>query len=119
MPAMRIVSLFIVGMALSACASFSQFQEEPVATPVHIEYWWSMDGWDLTQVDTARAASYLSQSEKDFILALNLARTDPRRSGHDVVEPLLDYFHGTLMRIPGEPLVQTNEGIKVVREWRR
>lgn len=79
--------------------------------------WWSTDGWDLPRIDTARDSDFLSVREKDFVLGMNMARTNPHKYAEDVVRPLLSCFNGKIFHAPGDRTdIATKEGARPVRE---
>jgi len=45
------------------------------------------DGWDIRNLDTARNVNYLSDLEKDVILELNMARSDPKKYAQMYLNP--------------------------------
>ncbi len=70
------------------------------------------DGWDLSVVDTARNVNYLSDVEKDVILELNKARTNPARYAELYIAPRTKKFLGTIYN----GTLKTNEGVSAVNE---
>jgi uncharacterized protein YkwD len=72
-------------------------------------------GWDLGALDTARAVPYLSDLEKDVVLELNMARTNPF-AYRLIAESYAGLHHGGLLQIPGMTDIATNEGESAVRE---
>jgi uncharacterized protein YkwD len=80
------------------------------------------DGWDLSTLDTARDVSYLSDVEKDVILELNKARTNPKKYAELYIRPRLSWFLDSpgethLYIIPGETIYRaTREGRKSIQE---
>ena len=71
---------------------------------------WQVTGWEVQELSTADEAEYLDDLEKDVILHLNMARTDPARYAQEFVEPRNQYFTGTVYREQGEPMLLTLEG---------
>jgi uncharacterized protein YkwD len=74
------------------------------------------DLWDLAALDTARAVSYLAAAEKDVILEINKARSNPALYAELYVKPMLQYFSGRDYSVPGRITIRTNEGAAAVRE---
>lgn len=74
------------------------------------------DGWDIAKLDTARGEDYLTVTEKDVILELNKARSDPARYAELYIKPRLAYFNGKQYREPGKVVIVTSEGKKAVQE---
>ncbi|MBW6479053.1 MAG: CAP domain-containing protein [Bacteroidales bacterium] len=77
------------------------------------------DGWPVELLNTAATAIYLSDNEKNVVLAMNLIRHDPAKYAKLYVQPLLDFFDGTLLRLPGKTPLRTREGAEAVRELYR
>jgi uncharacterized protein YkwD len=74
------------------------------------------DGWNVDEIDTARDTDYLTEDEKDVILATNAVRSDPEKFANLYVIKEMEYYEGTLMLYPGEIAIQTQEGVKPVKE---
>jgi uncharacterized protein YkwD len=76
------------------------------------------DGWNVNQLDTARNVSYLSRLEKDVILELNKARSNPPRYAELYIRPQARYFRGNAYSPPGPGgrSITTVEGSKAVEE---
>jgi uncharacterized protein YkwD len=72
--------------------------------------------WGVSRLDTARSVSYLSDNEKDVILEINKARSNPARYAEEYVKPLLTRFSGNDVSLPGEMTIRTNEGPRAVQE---
>ena len=62
--------------------------------------------WDRARLDTARSVTYLTTEEKDVILEMNMARSNPSRYAEMYIRPRLEWFGGPLgddyYRRPGE-----------------
>lgn len=69
-------------------------------------------GWNVKKLDTARNVKYLSDLEKDVILEMNMARTNPKKYAKDFIEPQADLFEGTLY----DGYLRTEEGAPAVIE---
>ncbi len=80
------------------------------------EEYLTQDGWPAEKLNTGKDAHYLSDDEKNLILAMNLTRYDPPKYAQLYVYPRLQYFEGTLFRFPGRTPLRTREGIEAVRE---
>jgi uncharacterized protein YkwD len=72
--------------------------------------------WGVSRLDTARGVAWLNENEKDVILEINKARSDPARYAEQYVKPLLSRFSGYDVSLPGEMTIRTNEGPKAVEE---
>lgn len=81
---------------------------------------WSVTGWPIKELSTAEQASYLDALEKEIVLHLNMARTDPTRYATEFIAPRRQYFRGDTYREPGGPSsfagVRTREGVAAVDE---
>lgn len=84
----------------------------------HQEYkdYLARDGWPIDVLNTADNAPYLSDEEKNLIVATNLIRHNPPKYSKLYVYPRLQYFEGTLFRFPDKTPLRTREGIEAVRE---
>ena len=72
--------------------------------------------WKREAVDTAAKADYLSPAERDVVLEINRARTDPPEYARTVLAPMRDYYRDKLLRFPGEMPVSTVEGRPALEE---
>lgn len=70
------------------------------------------DKWDIATLDTARTADYLSTVEKDVILEMNKARTNPSLYAELYITPRTKKFDGKVYN----GTLMTNEGVAVVNE---
>jgi len=77
---------------------------------------WPLTDWALLELSTAADSEFYDDLEKDVILHLNMARTDPARYAHDFIEPRTEYFSGTTYREPEESILLTHEGVQAVDE---
>jgi hypothetical protein len=77
---------------------------------------WPVTGWGLDSLSTAYDTEYLSDLERDVILHLNMARTDPERYAHDFIAPRMEYFSGDVYREQGEQPLLTREGSSAIEE---
>ena len=68
--------------------------------------------WDLSILDTARDVDYMDDIEKDVVLEMNMARSNPKKYSELYIEPRVKKFNGKLYN--GN--LQTNEGVTVVNE---
>ena len=72
--------------------------------------------WDISALDTAANADYLSTDEKDVILEMNKVRADPKKYAELYIKPMLEYNWGGLFGensyfVPEENVyMRTNEG---------
>ena len=73
------------------------------------------DSWKLEKLDTARNFDYLTDIEKDIILALNMVRSDPCRYAELYIKPIINSFEGKTRRVNGR-ILRTAEGIVPAEE---
>ncbi|MCL1815206.1 MAG: CAP domain-containing protein [Treponema sp.] len=74
------------------------------------------ENWDIAALDTAANANYLTDLEKDIILEMNKARTNPKKYAELYVQPLLKYFSGKNYSVPGRITIVTQEGSAAVND---
>jgi uncharacterized protein YkwD len=112
------VGIFAVAfLCLSLPLLFGTGSSETQHPAQSIIHWWSMDRWDLSRLDTARNVDYLTTEEKDMVLALNMARSNPAQFARDIVEPYEAFFRGAICYMPGDPVgVRSQEGLAPVME---
>ena len=60
-------------------------------------------------------ADYLLPNERELVIEMNLARTDPRQYADYLIE-LRQYYDGDLIKVPGETAIQTQEGVAGIDE---
>ncbi len=68
--------------------------------------------WDVKTLDTARNVDYLSDIEKDVVLEMNMARTNPAMYAELYITPRIKKFNGKTY----EGKLLTQEGAAVVEE---
>lgn len=111
-PAKDIISITIdtVTLAFSSAS----------AGPKNAEELWPIVKWQIKDLSTAAKVKFLSNLEKDVILHLNMARTNPPKYARDFIEPRTRYYNGKLYREPWEPSdfggYVKQEGTEAVRE---
>ncbi len=75
------------------------------------------DGWPVDSLNTAATASYLSDEEKNMILAMNLIRYNPSRYAELYVQEAIGYYRGMEFHYPGLGYtLRTREGVAPARE---
>ncbi len=72
--------------------------------------------WKKETVDTTAGAEYLTDSERQVIIEINLARTDPAEYARSFLVPLRSYYLDALLQYPGEIAILTHEGIRALDE---
>lgn len=78
------------------------------------------DGWPTEKLNTGVNADYLSDIEKNMILAHNLIRFDPEKYANLYVTEYFDYYQGKEFHYPGLDMIMlTQEGIMPARELYR
>lgn len=68
--------------------------------------------WNLSVLDTARDVDYMDEIEKDIVLEMNMARSNPQKYAELYIEPRIKKFNGNVYG--GK--IRTNEGVEVVNE---
>ena len=95
------------------------FSSAPAKT-VNTEEHWPVVRWQIKDLSTAAKVKYLSSLEKDVILHLNMARTNPPKYARDFIAPRARYYKGKLYREPWESSnfagYVKQEGVEAVRE---
>jgi hypothetical protein len=76
----------------------------------------SNQGWPVDLINTAAEADYLNENEKNVVLAMNLIRFDPAKYAELYVYPVIKYFDGNLLRIPGRIPLRTVEGADALKD---
>ena len=72
--------------------------------------------WKKEAIDTTAGADYLTDIEREVIIEINMARTDPASYARDYLVPLRKYFKGRLLCYPGQTAIQTSEGLGALDE---
>jgi len=70
--------------------------------------------WNIAALDMAADADYLTGIEKDVILEMNKARTNPRKYAELYIQPRLKYYRGKNYSVPGQIAIITEEGTAAV-----
>jgi len=70
-------------------------------------------GW--AQSGTIEHAAYLSSLENEIVYEINMARTNPKGYA-SFLEEWKRYYDGKLLKIPGERIIMTEEGVTAVNE---
>ena len=77
-------------------------------------------GWAVDILNTAAEAAWLSDEEKNLVLAMNLIRHDPGRYADMFVAPAIAYYRGMEYRFPDrQEILMTREGVAPARELYR
>lgn len=76
--------------------------------------------WQAEKLSPVKQAEYLNTVEKEIILHLNMARTDPEQYAKKYIAPRTRYFAGNIYHDPENPYYKkgyrTREGILAVQE---
>ena len=72
--------------------------------------------WKKEAIDTTTNAEYLTAVEREVILEINKARTDPPEYARRDLIPMRAYYHHALLKYPGEPVTSTVEGLPALDE---
>jgi hypothetical protein len=73
-------------------------------------------GWEISTLNTASDASYLTPLEKEIILEINKLRTNPKRYAEDYISPLAKRYDRRLLYYPGDHPLLTKEGVNALYE---
>lgn len=74
-------------------------------------------GWPVNQLNTAAGAEYLSDEEKNMILAMNLIRHDPIKYAGLYVQQFISFYRENTLHIPQLGyVIMTQEGARPARE---
>lgn len=103
----RTVACGGLGLLLALTVAVSAGQTKPESTP---------PAWKVEAIETAAKADYLSPAEREVVLEINRARTDPPEYARTVLAPMRDYYRDKLLRFPGEMPVSTVEGLPALEE---
>ncbi len=68
------------------------------------------DGWNVDELNTGLNSGYLTEEEKNLILATNMVRTDPAKFAELYVKEVIGYYNGKYLMYPGETPILTKEG---------
>jgi len=81
---------------------------------------WPTDHWPIKKLAPAEDVNYLSILEKNIILHLNMARTDPSRYSQEFISPRSVFYNNKMYLEPGGPEnfigLKTQEGVNAVYE---
>lgn len=77
-------------------------------------------GWPVDILNTGAGATWLSDEEKNLVLAMNLIRHDPGKYADMFVAPAIAYYRGMEYRFPDrQEVLMTREGVAPARELYR
>jgi hypothetical protein len=72
--------------------------------------------WDVSLLNTALEANYLSTLEKEIILEINKLRTNPEKYATEYIAPLAKRYNRRLLYYPGDQPLLTKEGVNALYE---
>ena len=72
--------------------------------------------WKKETFDTTAGVEYLTDSERQVIIEINMVRTNPAEYARSFLVPLRSYYRNKLLQYPGEIAISTNEGIRALDE---
>ncbi|GBU22266.1 hypothetical protein R80B4_02172 [Fibrobacteres bacterium R8-0-B4] len=72
--------------------------------------------WDLKKLDAARNVSYMTDLEKDVVLEINKARSDPKKYAEQYIKPILQYCVAEKCKTPDGKTYAGSEGAALVQE---
>ncbi|MBR4374040.1 MAG: CAP domain-containing protein [Treponema sp.] len=110
-------TILATSLLFSSCATVDKINELSANMNKKIETSTSnknqdADKWDIAKLDTARNLDYLSTVEKDVILEMNKARSNPALYAELYIAPMAKKFNGKIYN----GTLMTNEGVSVVNE---
>lgn len=76
---------------------------------------WKSDT-DATTDENAGKPDYMTVTELEVIMEINLLRSDPAGYARKYLEPFRKYYHGKLLRLPGRNPIATKEGVAALEE---
>lgn len=76
----------------------------------------SAGAWDGEVPETLLEADWLTDVERNVVIEVNMARTDPSRYAGEILEAMRPYFQGRIYAVPGETRIMTNEGLRALDE---
>lgn len=107
----KFISLIQKTLWLSLCLSMTVNADSPD---------WPTDNWPVKKLSPAENISYLDALEKNIILHLNMARTDPGRYSQEFISPRSAFYNNKMYLEPGGPEnfigLKTQEGLNAVYE---
>jgi hypothetical protein len=115
-----LLTLFLTGRHYSSTALMFEIQPAHAHQPIahtnlgNSEYVarLKLDGWPVDTLNTAAKVSYLSDIEKNMILAMNLIRYNPSKYAELYVKEAIGYYRGMEFHYPGlEYILMTREGV--------
>jgi uncharacterized protein YkwD len=71
---------------------------------------------DETSDGKSVKADYMTATELEVLMEINLMRSDPAGYARTYLEPFRKYYHGKLLRLPGRNPIATKEGIAALEE---
>ncbi|NTW51650.1 MAG: CAP domain-containing protein [Chlorobiaceae bacterium] len=72
--------------------------------------------WMLETIDTTRGADYMTRTERQVVIEINMMRSDPARYAQRYLVPLRSYYQGRLIKFPGKIPLSTREGVAALEE---
>lgn len=97
-------------MLVASGTSFSLGQNVGMMTNAEYVIQCKTDGWDADYLNTGSSADYLTDEEKNIILATNMVRTNPGKFAELYVSEVIGYYQGKLLIYPSETPIMTREG---------
>ena len=108
-----VISLIQKTLWLSVCLSMTVSAASPSVD-------WPTAAWPVKKSAPADDLSYVSVLEKNIILHLNMARTDPSRYSQEFIAPRGAFYNNKMYLAPGGPEnfigLQTQEGFNAAYE---
>ncbi|MDX1285031.1 MAG: CAP domain-containing protein, partial [Draconibacterium sp.] len=71
---------------------------------------------NISLLNTAANAGYLSSLEKEIIYEINLMRSNPAKYAIDHIAPLANNYRSKMLYYPGDDPLKTKEGVRALNE---
>ena len=111
--AMAMIAATACGSADDLTSGGSWYERNPdPGRPVE----WSVHGWDTGTLSTGQGCDYLDELEREVLLHINMARSDPSRYAEEFLGPRLVFFDGDIYREPGRVAIATIEGAAALED---
>lgn len=72
--------------------------------------------WRLETIDTTRGVDYMTRTQREVVVEINMMRSDPALYARMYLVPLRAYYQGRLLKYPGKIALSTHEGVSALDE---
>lgn len=76
----------------------------------------NLSKWDISALNTAVDATYLTENERNVVLEINKLRSDPQGYCKEYLEPMLAMYDGKKLIMPGSDPILTREGVSALKD---